>query len=95
MPSLLAMQKQMKDRVTVLAISTDDSDNEYRRFVQEYGLSPTLLTVRDDRKHSNTLYGSFRFPETYVIDSRGILRRKFIGPVDWTKPEIIEYLKNL
>jgi peroxiredoxin len=95
MPSLIAMQKQMKDRVTVLAVSTDDSDGEYRRFVEEQGLSPTLLTVRDDAKHSNRLYGSFRFPETYVIDRQGVLRRKFIGPVDWTKPEIIEYLSRL
>jgi thiol-disulfide isomerase/thioredoxin len=95
MPSLVAMQNQMKDRVTVLAVSTDDSDNEYRRFIQEHGLHPTLLTVRDDAKRSNALYGSFRFPETYVIDKQGVLRRKFIGPVDWTKPEIIEYLNKL
>jgi peroxiredoxin len=95
MPSLVAMQNQMKGHVTVLAVSTDDSDSEYRRFIQEHGLHPTLLTVRDDAKRSNTLYGSFRFPETYVIDKDGVLRRKFIGPVDWTKPEIIEYLGNL
>jgi peroxiredoxin len=95
MPSLIAMQNQMKDRVTVLAVSTDDSDREYRRFVEEHGLTPTLLTIRDDAKQSNRLYGSFRFPETYVIDRQGVLRRKFIGPVDWTKPEIIEYLRNL
>jgi peroxiredoxin len=95
MPSLIAMQKQMKDRVTVLAISTDDSNSEYQRFVQEHGLSPTLLTIRDDAKRSSALYGSFRFPETYVIDRQGVLRRKFIGPVDWTKPEIIDYLSNL
>jgi peroxiredoxin len=95
MPSLIEMQKKMKDRVTVLAVSTDDSDREYRKFIEERGLTPTLLTVRDDAKRSNTLYGTFRFPETYVIDANGVLRRKFIGPVDWTKPEIIDYLSQL
>jgi hypothetical protein len=41
------------------------------------------------------MYGTFRFPETYVIDANGVLRRKFIGPVEWTRPEIIEYLAKL
>ena len=95
MPSLLAMQKQMKDQVTVLAVSTDQNATAYRNFVADYKLTPTLLTVRDADQRSNALYGSFRFPETYVIDRNGVLRRKFIGPVDWTKPEIIEYLSKL
>lgn len=95
MPSLIAMQRQMKDRVTVLAISLDDNESAYRNFVRDYALAPTLLTIRDADKQSNTMYGSFRFPETYVIDANGVLRRKFIGPVDWTKPEIIDYLRRL
>ena len=95
MPSLIAMQKQMKDKVTVLAVSTDESESAYRQFIRQHGLTPTLLTVRDAAQRSNTLYGSFRFPETYIIDSRGVLRRKFIGPVNWTKPEITEYLDRL
>lgn len=94
-PSLLAMQKQMKDQVTVLAVSTDQNATAYRNFVVDYKLTPTLLTVRDADQRSNALYGSFRFPETYVIDRNGVLRRKFIGPVDWTRPEIIEYLAKL
>ena len=94
-PSLLAMQKQMKDQVTVLAVSTDQNATAYRNFVADYKLTPTLLTVRDADQRSNALYGSFRFPETYVIDRNGVLRRKFIGPVDWTRPEIIEYLAKL
>jgi cytochrome c biogenesis protein CcmG/thiol:disulfide interchange protein DsbE len=95
MPSLIAMQKRMREKVTVLAVSTDESDSAYQRFIREHGLTPTLLTVRDGAQHSNSLYGSFRFPETYIIDGRGVLRRKFIGPVDWTKPEITEYLERL
>jgi cytochrome c biogenesis protein CcmG, thiol:disulfide interchange protein DsbE len=95
MPSLIAMQKQMKDKVTVLAISTDESESAYRQFIRDHGLTPTLLTIRDADQKSNALYGSFRFPETYIIDSNGVLRRKFIGPVEWTKPEIIDYLSKL
>src|SRR5437879_2414840 len=93
MPSLVAMQEKMKDRVTVFAVSTDGNERAYRRFVKEHGLN--FLTVRDPEQMSNRLYGTFAYPETYIIDSNGILRRKFVGPVDWMKPEITDYLSKL
>jgi peroxiredoxin len=94
-PSMVAMQKQMKDRVTVLAVSLDEDPSAYERFVRDQGMGAPMLTLRDARKHSSTLYGTFVYPETYIIDAQGVLRRKFIGPVDWTKPEIIDYLKDI
>ena len=93
MPSLVAMQAKMKDRVTVLAVSTDEDESAYHRFVKERSIR--LLTVRDSAQRSNSLYGTFKYPETYIIDTKGVLRRKFIGPVDWLKPEIIDYLQKL
>ncbi len=54
-----------------------------------------FLTLRDPDQKTNTLYGTFKFPETYIIDRRGILRRKFIGAVDWSEPEIVDFLSKL
>jgi hypothetical protein len=54
-----------------------------------------LLTVRDPRQISNALYGTFKFPETYVIDKDGKIVRKFVGAVDWTQPEIVQYVNGL
>jgi cytochrome c biogenesis protein CcmG, thiol:disulfide interchange protein DsbE len=94
MPSLVQMQRRMKDKgVTVLAVSIDDSDGAYHKFLQNYGID--LLTVRDADKKSNTLYGTFKFPETYIIDRNGTVRRKFIGPVEWSDPEIVDFLNKL
>jgi len=41
------------------------------------------------------LYGTFKWPESYVIGRDGIVRRKFIGPVDWTSPEVVDFLTKL
>jgi cytochrome c biogenesis protein CcmG/thiol:disulfide interchange protein DsbE len=30
-----------------------------------------------------------------VIDKSGVVRRKFIGPQEWTSPEIVDYLRKL
>ena len=93
MPSLVELQKQMGDKATVLAISLDSDDKAYQQFVHDHHVD--LLTVRDPKQSSNALYGTFKFPETYVIDKNGKIVRKFIGPVDWTNPEIVDYVNKL
>ena len=54
-----------------------------------------VLTVRDADQQVNALYGTVQIPETYIIDKRGVLRRKFIGAQDLTSPEITGYLAKL
>ena len=94
MPSLVEMQKKMRDKgVTVLAVSVDDDRTAYNKFLQDHKID--LLTVRDDGKKSSILYGTFKYPETYIIDRNGTIRRKFIGPVDWGQTEVVEYLSRL
>jgi len=93
-PSLVEMQRRMKAKgVTVLAVSVDVDEGAYKQFVKDHNVN--LMTVRDPSGKSNGLYGTFKFPETYVIDRNGVMRRKFIGAVDWTEPEITEFLGRL
>ena len=94
MPSLVQMQQRMKPKgITVLAVSVDVDQDNYARFLKDHNVN--LLAVRDGDGKSNALYGTFKFPETYVIDRNGVVRRKFIGAVDWTEPDVIEYLGKL
>jgi peroxiredoxin len=94
LPSLVEMQRRMKAKgVTVLAVSVDVDENAYRQFVKDHNVN--LLTVHDPIGKSNQLYGTFKFPETYIIDRNGVMRRKFIGAVDWTDPEIADFLSKL
>lgn len=94
MPSLVAMQEQLKSRgIKVVAISMDLDKGAYEEFLKQHGVN--LLTVRDPDQKSSSLYGTFKYPETYIIDRKGVIRRKFIGAVNWTDPEIEQYLINL
>ena len=93
-PSLVQMQARLKDKgVVVLAVSIDADDAAYHKFLKEYGVN--MVTVRDEAKKASSLYGTFGWPESYVIDRNGVIRRKFIGPVDWTSPEVTDYLSKL
>jgi len=94
MPSLVELQRQLKDKgVKVLAVSIDVDEKAYEKFLKDHGVD--LLTVRDPDQKASTIYGSFKWPETYIIDRNGVVRRKFIGAVDWTHPEIQSYIAGL
>lgn len=93
-PSLVSMQSRLKDKgVIVLGVSVDADGDAYHKFVKDHGIN--FLTVRDVDQKSNNLYGTFKFPETYIIDRNGIVRRKFIGPVDWNSREVTDFLVKI
>ncbi len=92
LPSLLTLQQKMPS-LAVVAVSTDQDDGVYRRFLVKNHVN--VLTVRDADQRVNALYGTVLIPETYIIDRQGVIRRKFIGAQDWTGPEITDYLSKL
>ena len=88
------MQDRLRRKgVVVLGVSIDDNDAAYHKFLKDYKLN--IVTVRDAAKKSSALYGTFGWPETFVIDRTGVIRRKFIGAVDWNSQEITDYLSKL
>lgn len=94
MPSLVQLQQRFKDKsLTVVGISIDVDGDAYHKFLKDYKID--FLTVRDPDQKTSNLYGSFKWPETYIIDRNGTVRRKFIGPVEWSQPEIVDFLSKL
>ncbi len=92
LPSLTAMQQQLP-QVQVLAVSVDEDQQAYKDFLAEHKIG--LLSIDDPSRRSSSLYGTYGWPESYVIDQHGVIRRKFVGPQDWTSPEVLEYLRRL
>ena len=92
MPSLIQLHHDQPD-LAVLAVSIDEDPDAYSSFLLRRHVD--LITVRDPGQTASRLYHTEQWPETYVIDRQGIIRRKFIGPVDWTSPEITDYLSKL
>jgi len=92
LPSLQELQKTRPD-IQVLAVSIDDDPAAYAGFLKQYDIN--LLSVRDGSEGANRKYGSVRVPETFVVDRNGVVKRKFIGPQQWTNPEIMGYLAKL
>jgi len=93
MPSLARLQQEMGSKITVLAVSVDEDEAKYHKFLHDHDIK--LLTVWDRAKKSSDLYGTVMFPETYLIDSSGRVRRKIVGQDNFTSPDIVEFLNKL
>jgi peroxiredoxin len=94
MPSLDLFQKTFAGSgVVVLGISVDQNAQTYRNFVQRAGVS--FLTARDPEARISAEYGTFKYPETYLINSRGEVVEKFIGPMNWTEDTIVNRVRAL
>jgi cytochrome c biogenesis protein CcmG/thiol:disulfide interchange protein DsbE len=94
MPSLVQMQgKLKKNGVTVVGVSIDADEAAYHKFLKDYNVN--FVAVRDEAQKSAAMYGTRGWPETYIIDRSGVVRRKFIGPVNWNSAEITDYLTKL
>jgi thiol-disulfide isomerase/thioredoxin len=92
MPALVALQHELP-QIQVVAVASDEDFAQYQTYIAQRHID--LTTVFDQSQKSNALYGSFRFPETYIIDKQGVIRRKLIGAQDFTSPDFIAYLKKL
>lgn len=90
-----ALEQLHHDRpdIEILAVSIDEDPGSYRRFLTRYHVD--LNTVRDPDQTVAKLYGTEVWPETYVIDRKGFIRRKIVGDPDWSNSEIRTFLKSL
>lgn len=93
-PSLDQLQKQFKDSgLVVLGVSMDQNENAYKQFLARTKVA--FQTARDPGASISSSYGTFKYPETYIIDSRGKVVEKVIGSTNWTDPEMVRRVQSL
>jgi cytochrome c biogenesis protein CcmG, thiol:disulfide interchange protein DsbE len=92
LPSLLQLHHDQPNLV-ILAVSIDEDPDAYSRFITRRHVD--LITVRDPSQSAAKLFHTDMWPETYVIDRKGIIRSKYVGAQDWSSPEIRAFLNTL
>lgn len=94
LPSLMDMQDRLRSRgVVVLGVSIDIDGDAYHRFIKQRNVN--FVTVRDPEQKVAGMYGTSGWPESYIIDRQGVLRRKIVGPINWDSPELMKFLTTL
>lgn len=93
-PSLAKFSSQMqKQRVTVIGVSVDQDQAALEKFVADYHLPFPI--ARDPNQALASRYGTFKFPETYILDRKGKIAEKIIGAIDWQDPRMISFVGDL
>jgi len=92
MPGLEALQQEVP-QIKVVGVAFDEDKATYQSYLLRHPVS--FPSVLDEGGTAHASYGTFRPPETYVIDKNGLIRQKFIGMQDWTSPEIVATLRKL
>ena len=77
--------------LSVNLTTAEKKSSDVAKFVDEYELTfPVLL---DEEGHIGQIYQAYAIPTSYLIDSRGIIRKKIVGPMD--KEMMTELIKSV
>lgn len=94
LPSLDEFQRKLANQgVVVLGVSVDKDEKAYKRFLERAKVS--FLTARDPENTINAEYGTFKYPESYIINRDGKVVMKIISATDWTDEKMLSYVKSL
>ena len=94
LPSLSDFASSVKDSgIVVLAVSIDKNEKVYRQFLQRNRVG--FETARDPEANIAADYGTFKWPETYVINSDGKVLEKYISNRNWTDPTLMASIKAM
>lgn len=95
MPSMEKLQEVMAgDDFVMLAINTEQNGRAVvPKFLEKTSYSFPILY--DEKGLVQKLYGVYKFPESFIVGKDGNVVEKIIGPLDWSNPKIINYLKSL
>lgn len=83
MPSLVDLARIAEERgdIELVTVSVDHSFDEVRTVVPDDAHLRVLLDA--DRHVTRDLFGTRLFPETWIIDPRGVIRARVDGGRDW------------
>lgn len=94
LPSLDQFQKALApEGVVVLGVSVDKNPQTYRNFLARVPVA--FQTARDPEARISSDYGTYKYPETYIINREGKVVEKIIGATHWTDEAMIARVRAL
>jgi cytochrome c biogenesis protein CcmG/thiol:disulfide interchange protein DsbE len=93
-PSLEEFARELGPQgVVVLGVSVDRNESLYRKFLERYSIP--FETARDPDADIPASYGTFQYPETYIIDRSGKVVEKIISNVNWMDPQFVAHVRAM
>lgn len=94
-PHWLELSQSYKDQpVAFVAISIDSNWKDALKVLPEKNLPSNVLSLLDETGKSAENYGSFQFPETYLLNSKHEILMKWVGPQNWKSPAVDRWIRT-
>jgi cytochrome c biogenesis protein CcmG, thiol:disulfide interchange protein DsbE len=95
MPSLERLHRALgPEGLAVVTVSTDEDEDELKRFVSRLALTLPVLKDPGGRVAASE-YHTTGYPETFVLDREGRLLEHVVGPAEWDSAERIAGFRRL
>jgi thiol-disulfide isomerase/thioredoxin len=100
LPQMLKLAEKTFGKAVFIFLSLDESEADIEKFFKKYALKyeqgNILIGIDKDKKISQSLFQTYKLPETFLIDPKGRVREKIIGFNNtWNQPKTIEKIKNI
>jgi cytochrome c biogenesis protein CcmG/thiol:disulfide interchange protein DsbE len=104
MPSMQRLREAVPDEdFAILAVSVDAPLGERDAFGREGGnlevfaqtMGLTFRILHDPSGKIQETYQTTGVPESFVVDRRGLIKKKVAGPTEWDAPANVELIRRL
>jgi cytochrome c biogenesis protein CcmG/thiol:disulfide interchange protein DsbE len=95
-PEWLALAERWKGKpVRFMAISLDKGWEDALKILPDTRLPENVVSVLDTTGKLPDLFGTYQYPETYLLNRELKIVSKWVGPQDWTQTEINAAIADL
>jgi thiol-disulfide isomerase/thioredoxin len=81
-------QHFQNDRLKVIAISLDEKWPDAEKVLESAKLPKDMISLLDEGSKTSDAYGTYQFPETYLINGNGEIVAKWVGAQPWSDPRL-------
>ncbi len=93
-PSMSDLNRKFQDKgLVILAVSSDRSKKQVRRFLKKTPVNFTIL--HDPKNKISNMYKVFALPTSLIIDRDGIIIKKVLGAYDWNSTKSFDIFRPL
>ncbi len=94
-PNWVELENLFKsDPIRFIAMSEDSNWNDAHKSLPSEKLPTNVVSLLDADATVSDRFGTFQFPETYLIDPQQRVRFKWVGSQDWKRVETLNFIRN-
>ena len=83
-PKLFDFAKSNQDQsLKVVLVSLDDNWKNAMTILSKFKLPQNVISLLDSESKVADAYGSYQFPESFLIDNKLMILKKWVGPQEW------------